>query len=221
MGKHWVRARTNISRNDMSGGYRTYHPGDWFECRNQELRALLERGAIDTTAAVIREEFAFEDAAVLALAGHVTEGLEDFGIRVIHGDRLALPAERVLLWTGANLTAEAVALGLSRLEATPDTLAWEMVAMLQDARKLARDVGTQGERDKTLAAVGALELPVYDTGAVWVRRTDATEGVIQLWQDELDAGADPQHAFLRSIYTRRVLLCTLPANWIGASWRPA
>lgn len=221
MGKHWVRARTNLSRYDMDGAYRTYHPGDWFECRNQELRALLERRAVDTTAAVIREEFAFEDAAVLVLAGHVPDGLDDYGITVHHGDRLALPAERVLLWTGANLTAEAVALGLARLEATPDTLGWEMVAMLKGARLLARNVGTQGERDRTLAVVGTLELPVYDTDAIWVRRTDATEEVIQLWQDELDAGADPAHAFLRAIYTRRVLLCTLPADWIGASWRPA
>jgi hypothetical protein len=221
MGKHWVRARTNLSRHDMSGAYRTFHPGDWFECRNQELRDLLEKGHIDTTAAVIRAEFAFEDAAVLVLAGNAPLGLEEYGIRVAHGDRLALPAERVLLWTGATLTAEAVALGLSRLEATPDTLAWEMAAMLKGDRLLARDVGTQIERDKTLDLVGTLELPVYDTRAVWVRDTDATREVIQLWQDELDAGADPTHAFLRSIYTRRVLLCTLPANWIGASWRPA
>lgn len=222
MGNHWVRATKPLSRHALTGAYVTYQPGDWFEVKNQELRQLLERGMIDTTPQVIRAEYDFSDALLLVRDGdakHAPRGLGEYGIRVVETHALTLDAERVVFYKpGARGTALTIALGLARLEARPQELNWEMVAMLRDHRLLARDVGTQGERDRTLTVVGDLRLPVYDAGVVWVRRTPATEEVIQLWQEELDAGADETHAFLRAIYTRRVLLCTLPANWIGLGW---
>jgi len=48
-----------------------------------------------------------------------------------------------------------------------------------------------------------------------VRRTKATKDWLAAFRDELEAGADEMHAFLRILYMRRLMLCTLPAGWIG------
>lgn len=221
MGTHWVRARRPLSRHELGGGYRTYHPGDWFEVKNQELRELVERGMVDTTPQVMRAEYVAGDAGVLARDGAaVPDRIEEYGVRVRHEARMSLPWERtLLLGPGAALTAESAVIGLSRVEAG-DGVGWEMAAMLRDMRALARDVGSEAEQAKTLDLLGDLRLPVYHTGAVWVRRIEATEDAIAAWQAELDGGSDELHAFLRTIYTRRLLLCTLPPNWIG-QWAKA
>lgn len=121
-----------------------------------------------------------------------------------------------MLWfPGRRITAAAIVLGLMRIDADDPDLAWEMAAMLDSQSRIAQDIGTAADKARTLEVLGDLRLPVYETGSLWVRRTEMTEEVLRLWCAEVDAGANEQHAFLRTIYTRRVLLCTLPADWIG------
>lgn len=217
MAAHWVRARRPMVRYDLDGAYRHYQPGDWFQANNQEIRELFARGTIDSTPQVLREEFGLQGAGLLALgASGPLPGLDAYGISFQSASRRSLPWELTILWTpGAHLIATGAALGLTRITAGSADIAWEMAVALQSDSRTAGDVGSQDERDKTLALLGDLRLPLYDTGVVWVRKTPATEEVIQLWQEELDGGADPTHAFLRTIYTHPVLLCTLPADWIG------
>lgn len=217
MAAKWVRAKRVLSRYGLDGGYHTYHPGDWFTANGQEIRELFGRGMIDSTPQVLREEFGLQGAGVLALGENVPlPGLDAYGIAFQCAERLALPWGLTVLWSPhAHLTTPGVALGLTRIAPAPGTMSFEMAVALQSDTRMAGDVGTQAERDKTLALLGDLRLPLYDTGVIWVRKTPATEEVIQLWQEELDAGADPTHAFLRTIYTHPLLLCTLPADWIG------
>ena len=62
---------------------------------------------------------------------------------------------------------------------------------------------------------------MYDTSLLWVRRTEATLDLIGAWAEELRHRADRDHAFLRALYTRSVLLATLPPEWVGAQVCPA
>ena len=217
MGRFWVKAILPVIRHDLTGAYVRYMPGDWFECKNQELAELLLHGKVETSSLDIRANFEGKDAGVLVVGSSLpSTKFEDFGLEVQLSKTIELPWERTVLWMArARLTPAAAALGLMRVDADDPNLAWEMAAMLDKKSRIARDIGNDDDRDKTLEVLGDLRLPVYDTGIIWVRRTDTTKEVIRLWQDEVAAGAETRHAFLRTIYTRRVMLCTLPANWIG------
>ena len=217
MGRFWVKAILPVIRHDLTGAYVRYMPGDWFECKNQELAELLLHGKVETSSLDIRANFEGKDAGVLVVGSSLpSTKFEDFGLEVQLSKTIELPWERTVLWMArARLTPAAAALGLMRVDADDPNLAWEMAAMLDKKSRIARDIGTDADRDKTLEVLGDLRLPVYETGIIWVRRTDTTKEVIRLWQDEVAAGAETRHAFLRTIYTRRVMLCTLPANWIG------
>jgi hypothetical protein len=217
MGRFWVKTIRPIIRYDLSGAYRRYMPGDWFECRNQERAELVRGGFIEGHLAGISVNFTDLDAGVLALGQPVPpETFNRYGIKLQYGDTIELPWERTLLWhTRTPMTPEGAALGLMRIDAENQDSAWEMAAMLKGETLLARDVGTELEQERTLEALGDLRLPVYETGILWVRRTETTEEVIRLWQSEVADGADAQHAFIRTIYTLPVILCTLPAKWVG------
>ena len=217
MGKHWVKATKTVIRHDMGGAYRTYQPGDWFQVRNQELLQLLAKRLVDTTAHIIRDEFVGKDTGVLVLPdAKAPKGLSAFGIAEKAALVPELPWKRTMIMSGkASVTIESAALGLMRVDTDDDFPGWEMAAMLASETQLARDVGSKADKERTLELIGGLDVPIYDTGLVWVRRTPATQGVIELWCKELATGADPRHAFIRAIYCQGVKLCTLPAEWIG------
>lgn len=217
MAAHWVKALKTVSRYDFNGAYRTYQPGDWFQANNQEMLELLSRVLIQTNSLDIKISFHEQDVGVMVRGGMLPEHIFDnYGLEARCSDAFELPWERTALWRAKfSLTAEAVALGLMRIDGRDEEPTWEMAAMLAHKERLARDIGSESEQARTLEVLGDLRLPVYETGILWVRRTEATEEVIRLWRAEVKAGADEQHAFLRTIYTHRVMLCTLPADWIG------
>jgi len=217
MAAHWVKTLRTLSRYDLGGAYRTYQPGDWFQANNQEMLELLSRGMIKTNTLDIKQNFAGQDLGVIARGGTLaTDSFTNYGLTVQFTDGFALPWERTALWNAKfAMATEGIALGLIRVDGRDEEPTWEMAAMLADRDRMARDIGTDAEKARTLEVLGDLRLPVYETGILWVRRTEATEEVIQLWRAEVKAGADERHAFLRTIYTHRVMLCTLPADWIG------
>ena len=217
MGKHWVKAIKTVIRHDLQGAYRTYQPGDWFQCKNQELLELLAQSLVDTTAHLIKDEFSGKDSGVVVLGGtKAPRALKTFGIGLKEALAPELPWKRNLIMSqGASATIETVALGLMRIDTGNDFPGWEMAAMLNSATQLARDVGTKEDKARTLELIGGLEVPVYNTGLVWLRRTKATISVVKIWRDELGSGSDPQHAFIRAVYGKSVKLCTLPHEWIG------
>ena len=217
MGKHWVKATAVILRHNLDGAYMKYWPGDWFECRNQEMMDLLARELIETNALDIKQNFDGCDLGVVVRAGTPPEHMFDnYGLKTRRSDAFELPWERTAFWNvKLRLTTASIVMGLIRVDGREEYPAWEMAAMLESKQRMARDFGSEAEQARTLDVLGDLRLPIYETGILWVRRTEATEEVIRLWRAEVDAGADERHAFLRTIYTHRALLCTLPADWIG------
>jgi hypothetical protein len=222
MGKHWVQARVVIHRYADDGTYKTYQAGDWFEVRNQELLQLQAAHQINTTAEILKATFDFTQCGVLwrGAPGH-TAALDVYGIASRTTSTLDLPWFYTLLALPATvLSAQNIALGFLRVEDVADWENWEIAACLQSGLPLAADRSTDAERAATLAAVGDLRIPLYATGCLWVRRTVTTAALLAAWDAELRAGADPDQAFVRALYTRRVRVCTLPPDWVGATPGP-
>jgi hypothetical protein len=221
MGKHWVQALVTLTRYDDSGAFKKYLPGDWFEARNQEVLALRAAAKIADVLEVLGHDFNFKQCGILWRNDAVFRytDLDRFGVAQEAAAHLSLPWQYTLLaLPDARITAQNAALGFLRVEDEGDAWnAWEMAACLQSGLPLAAACGSQKERDKTLAAIGDLRIPLYETGMVWVRRTSATLDLVSAWDAELQHGADEAHAFVRALYTRRIRMCTLAPDWVGAS----
>jgi len=125
---------------------------------------------------------------------------------------VALPYQYPMLWDpSASVTPQRVLIGFSQITSKEKgQLSWEMVARLE-GHYLARDVGTKAEQAKTRDLIGDLRIPVYDIRVLWIRKTAKTESLIRRWTAAIQAGEDKAHAFLRTLYTEGVLLCTLPS----------
>lgn len=209
----WVKCIKQVA--DWSAGKRkVLQPGDWLQVAADEALRLVATGQALTAASELQRTFDFTQTGLLFWGGAPVAAPDDLALTARSADFPALPWDYTLLATRptASMTA---ALGFLHLKATCGGTAWELAAQLLPDLPLASARGPETARAATLAALGDLRLPVYDTGLLWVRRTPATLDLVAAWTAELQAGADAEHAFLRVLYTRRVLLKTLPPAWVG------
>ena len=222
MAKHWVQACTALTRVTEDGQRVTYQPGDWFECRNVELLTLQACGKIRTVPEILRAMFDFTHTEILWRGPQQRAGtMSEYGIH----ERVALePADlrleqryTLIARPGAVITPNSAALGFLRIEERAGYDAWEGAGCLMAGLRLANTYGSAEEQAHTLAALGDLRVPLYDTKLLWMRKTDATENLLAAWSEELADGADEAHAFARALYARRVLWFTLPPDWVGTA----
>ncbi len=219
MAWHWVKAVRAIKR-ERDGVRETFQPGDWLQVQPRDLLRYQAEGKIQTPSEILKATFDFSHAGILRLCKAPILPLGDFGISQEAGDFPELPWKYTLITARLAVNAQNAALGFLRIEAQEGWDAFEMAAQLKSGYPLAESAGTPEERALTLATLGDLRIPMYDTSLLWVRRTEATLDLIGAWTEELRHGADRDHAFLRALYTRRVLLATLPPEWVGAEMRP-
>ena len=231
MAKVWVQAKTILRVPDENGQLRTYHPGDWCAVGKHKAREwLANKQAIvpddEKRRKIVYGELGDCGVIVRGDAAPLDAVLDpQHGIKIAHtarnaGTNIRISWSRVLIWdTSLELSSRQLLQGFVRIEVPEGYNAWEMAVMLYDNRELASKFGTEAEKQKTLKVVGDLRLPVYDTRALWVRKTKDAERVIDIWRAELDDGADLTHAFLRTIFTNPIRLCTLPKGWLS-KWRP-
>jgi len=224
--KVYVQAVTLIMAADEHGSLTTYHPGDWVPVPKQRAIELLETGQAvmpkETQAqrALIED---LSDCGIYLLDGSirdVQEALDGLKVDVTEwSGALRLPYDRTLIWHPRQpLERKQIALGFARVEDTGQYVSWEIAAMLRSNELLASQIGDQAEQRRTREAIGDLRIPVYESSAVWVRKTHDTEDLIAAWQTEMSDSESDALAFLRALYRHRVLLCSLPAGWLGR-WR--
>ena len=130
----------------------------------------------------------------------------------------ALPRERNLIWKPDELmlSPDQAVVGFSRVEKLrSEYAAWDVAAMLHGDKAMASHFGSVEEREKTRAVIGDLRIPVYNTAALWVRKSEKTKKLLSAWWREVQAGASERHAFLRALYASPVYICTLPSGWVG------
>lgn len=134
-------------------------------------------------------------------------------VKVSYGPPV-IPYEHTLIWRpDRRISEELVNYGYVTILSDRQPVSWELAACLVGTSQLASDLGSKEEREKTRRVVGDLRLPVYETRAIWAQKCPAAEAVIAEWAKELAEGADEYHAFLRALYTKRAMLCTLPYDW--------
>ena len=97
---------------------------------------------------------------------------------------------------------------------------WDAAAPLSGA--LARDLGTEADRARTLAVLLDLRVPAYDPRLLLVRDSSAGRALLSEWRAQCSDGGDEQLAFLRALTAIKPLFCALPHVWLaGAHVRAA
>lgn len=225
MGKVWVHVLGRVYYEE-NGIRQTALAGDWVQIGKHQARKWLAEGSVE-----IPEPHRRADALNLNRCGVVVRGDEMpgksfFGVLRHQASEPSLPYEYTVIWEPSlSVPLQGIEAGLTRLmsaELFPSGDSWEALATLVSLKTLASDVGSPGEQSKTEVVVGTLRLPVYDARLLWIRKTPATENFITMWASELVKGSDEQHSFLRSLYSSRIMMCTLPPGWQNkqVTWQP-
>jgi hypothetical protein len=127
---------------------------------------------------------------------------------------------RVLRWDPAiPLRLELVPAGFNFLHK------WHAAAPLFDYNTLAFQHGTLEERQRTMAVIADLRVPLYETRALFLRQCPEVDALLEAWVTECDhLGAreaspeDDQHmrlAFHRALWkVPQLLMLPLPTTWI-------
>lgn len=223
MGKVWVRALGTVFYEEK-GRQEQALPGDWIQIGKHQARAWLVQGVVEIPEPHRRAEIQDLDRGGVVVRADEMPDVA-FGLLRHALGKPSLPYDYTILWEPSlPVTIQALEMGLMRLsgaELAPKD-SWEALATLVSLTLLASDVGSPGEQCKTEEVVGDLRLPVYDTRLLWIRKTPATENLIAMWASELAKGSDEQHSFLRSLYSSRIMMCTLPPGWQDKQmqWRP-
>ncbi len=205
------------------GVTKTYHPGESVEVGKQTaLRWLLDGSAVDQYGQLgpvgvatnfDREQFGIRirkstGQANLAFLGKLTDQ-----VPISYGPP-ELACKFTFIWRPDLVIFErTVAYGFLKMQLGAEEDSWEIAAPLLSLKSLAKDIGSAEDKAKTKKVIGDLRFPVYDSRAVWVRKCPAAERVIAAWVAELEAGGGEYHSFIRALYTKRAMLCTLPAGW--------
>lgn len=227
MAKVKLQAVSSVFARDASNKMTRYHPGDWFEVGKHRARELIESGQARMLDVQEARDFVagdMENCGVLVLGGRKNQAHAITAkypqVEIENGQEIVLPFGRTMLWLPAYpMRPERAALGFARVEGEGKLPRWEAAAMLRQNEILAKNVGNDADKKGTLDLLGTLMLPVYETSAVWVRKTRATEKMVQTWNEWVQEDVSMEHAFLRALYKNRVMLCTLPAAWL-ATWVP-
>jgi hypothetical protein len=206
----------------VMGQLKPHYPGDWVDVSRQIAQRWLAEGSatipgLDNAQAIAG---GLEDCCLLVRgkigqAKAITSSYWKLEAKVWDGK---LTKKRNLIWNPSQvvLSPEQALVGLSRVEKTrPEYDAWEVAVMLMGKNSMAQHYGPENERKQTKKLVGDLRIPVYNTAALWVRNTSAVKRLLREWWAAVEAGEDERHAFLRVLYKVPVLLCTLPAGWVG------
>jgi len=206
----WVRC-LGIVHAEKAGALETYYPGDWCEVGKSDARRLIAEGKAE-----IPELNSPDDQTMLMescglviwehLENHesITKKYPSLEYTLAEG-KPELYYYKNIIWDGkSNIDLNLIPLGIGRLEK------WQIAVPVLDMETLAKDLGTEEEREKTQEVIFDLRVPVYDTGIIFVRRCDQTEELFDLW-DPYEGNREL--GFIRALYKSCPVLLTLPTNW--------
>lgn len=201
MGKVWVQA-VSILHVDVGGTIKQYHPGDCVQVGKHDARQWLANGdCIILNPAAQRTVIPPESGMVAAY-----KIKSDFGLDTTIGPPALIYHKNVIWNPDLPIRSAMFPIGLSLLDR------WELAVPITDYNLLARDIGTEQDRQRTKRITHDLRVPVYDTRLIFARQCLATEQLFEQWQAEKEAG-DERLAFLRALYTVKPYILALPSVW--------
>lgn len=202
----WVRLQT-IQYISVKGKQETCYPGEWVQVGKQLAASWIISGAAD------RPDI--EDLSLISDAGvQVTDNNNIKRARGIlpgiNMESVPLPLisyPNTFMWNGKEaIRPEHVASGFSLLDT------WELVIPIWDYDKLARDVGSLKDREKTEAIIHDLRVPCYHPYAFFCRKCKAVEDVLAEWANSTIQ--ESKLALLTAIYQVKPLILALPTTWV-------
>jgi len=199
MAKIWVRALTTIFVEER-GMMQMKPRGAWVEVGKHQARQMQATGQCDIPNIKAREQLITDECGI------VTQGSFTYNdIKVVEGG-LTLPFEKTFLYNQEiSFNSNLIPIGFSLLDK------WEIAVPIADYDVLARDVGTEEDRAKTLEITGDLRIPVYEPGIMFVRKTQSTEKLLEVFkQEEGHKGL----AFIRALYQVKPYILALPTVWL-------
>lgn len=187
---------------------RTYRPGDWVEVGKQTALSWIASGQARAVQPV-KMALGSGSGVVLTRDHQGAQAtLDKFVVPYCIADP-RLEWARTLVWDPAvKFRWELAPVAFKFLDT------WEIAAPLLSYETLARDLGTEEEREATQSIIRDLRVPVYDTSLMFVRRNRTTRQLFDRWQEERSSGSDERLRFLRALYQTRPLVLALPVGWV-------
>lgn len=207
-----IRARTILYATDTDGGQRAYHPGEVLYVGKQSALRWLAEGRADALPPPPGvDDMGFYSGVVVRTAGVENTQAALAGaypdLTIIEGEGLNF-SKTLLLDGNLSPRPSIVGLGFKLLDT------WQVAAPLFSYETLARDVGTEADRQQTAKMIRDLRVPFYDTRLIFMRRCSATLQLLEAWKEERQLDSDDRLAFLRAIYQVKPTLCAGPVGWV-------
>lgn len=195
---------------EKGGKLTTFWAGDWCKIGKGEARRLIAEGKAEIPDLGYQDTGALLHGAGVFIWGNTgnISRIEDkyptLETKIGEVPEIAFP--KTFLWNGVvRIKPLLLPLGFGRLES------WQIAVPVWDMTTLAQDIGTEEEQARLKGVVLDLRIPVYNVGAIFVRRCKATLKLIDDWNN---IPGDRRLSFLEALYTNPLNLLALPTNWI-------
>lgn len=196
-----------IKQIEENGVYKTYYPGDWPKNIGRQTALLwVQEGIARYADNSIPNLLPAGSGIVMPPGTPLPTKLKELSdLQIMYSADIGLPFSYTLLWDGQTpLRIEKLQAGFHEL------LTWQVVCPLVVYDVLAKDVGTDDDREYTQSVIRELRVPLYQAGLVWLKRCEDTERFVANWQQQT---GDKRLAFLRALYECKPLICPLPYTW--------
>ena len=198
-----------IKHVDVDGVQKRRMPGDWVNIGKQTALEWITRGE-----ARVFEPMPLDPGCGVHIVGDVSQGKETINrinnLIPFSTGTLRLDYAKTLIWDPSlPLRIDLISAGFYFLTQ------WEIAAPMASYVDLAKDIGTEQDRDKTEALIHDLRVPFYDTRLMFIRRCENTERLLELWKSERVGGGDERLAFTRALYQVKPLMMALPVTWVS------
>lgn len=206
----WVQALKHIRFPDASGKRVMRFPGEiLFWPNKKEAMALVEDGHL---AFLDIGDKAPEGSGVVWRGKGAPPGwLSALGFEIVEADFECPFPVTVVLGPGIKVQAALLLLALNQFVKAE----WDMAVPLISYRKLAEDVGTVGERERTKEVIHDLRTPLYATNLVLLKDGPAILTFIELFNEERAGDQHEGLAFLRALYRSDVAFWALQKELCG------
>jgi len=205
----WVRLNT-VKNVSINGKLTTYFAGEWIDVGGHLAKSWLTLG--DAERPDLPELSKMPDCGILVQGDERRVRSIFPGLAITVDGQDPLPYARTLAWdTRANLRPELTAAGFDQLKT------WQVAIPLWSYDKLARDVGDDDDRARTVKIIRDLRVPLYRTDVMFLRRCEPVEELLKVWQVEREGPGDDRLALLRALYQVKPLVLALPTTWIDGT----
>ncbi len=198
------------------GRLRQYHAGDWVQIENKKIALLWIANSEAVASGAELSNILPVDSGLLITGDAPTplrqQILETFSTLNIEVGEPSVPFSRTIIWnTRTSITHALFAVGLNRIS-PPNR--WQVSIPLYDYKAIAQQLGDEDDRARTQAIIHDLRVPYYQTDIIFLRRSQTTRDLIELWAEECKHGNE-KLAWLRAVYQIKPYLEALPVTW----WR--